>query len=742
MDDYIRKDFGKLLKRNALQMRRLMKPTDTEVMRVYDMNLFEIPVTVDVYGAYVRITDYSNHGLEQYEIDEICDVSARMLYVEPHKVIYHERKKRQGRQQHDLQSEQSVTCIVRESGLSFTVDLTKRIDTGLFLDHVETRRLIRNMAFGCDVLNLFSYTGAFSVYAASGGAKSVTSVDLSVTYSEWCRQNLVLNGFMGDQFSCVSQDALKFLLDAVRDRKKYHLIILDPPSFSNSRKTDCNFDVQRDHVKFIRIINTLLHENGMLLFSTNLGTFEFEAHQINGYEIREISRAVAAAGFSKKRHSLRSWMLEKRQDVEIPAQDLEPVTLTEELSGEAKEHEVQIAKEEVGIVAEEELDDQEVSEDDPLVLSWDEESDVDEEDAEMLTLNEEAETESSTKTKRKDDENSAQRRFDRRHDSEGGAERPRRTERESRPRSDFSRPRRDDDKRSSEDRRFDRDRPPRRFDDRRDSGRRFDDNRERRPAADGDRRRYGEQQRYDRESPSRRFADDRRPPRSFDDRTRRNYEDDRPKRNYEDDRTPRRFDGDRPPRRFDDDRPRRQFDDDRPRKRFEDDRPARRFDDRRPPRSFDDRPRRSYEDDRTPRRFDGDRPPRRFSDDRPQRRFDDERPKRRFDDDRPVRRFEDSRPPRRFDEDRPRRRDDDERPSRRFDEDRPPRRFNDDRPPRRFDSDRKPAERDGEQGLRRSERKSGPKLYGFDQFKPTRTRGEDERPFWLEDEKPSKKDSD
>jgi len=201
MDEHVRKDFGKLLKRNALQTRRIMKAQDTDVMRVYDQNLSELPVTVDLYGAYARITDYSDGHLDPEDVATLCDIASRMLYVEPEKVVFHQRRKRSGRQQHDLQSDSSLEWVVQEQGLSFIVDLTKRIDTGLFLDQAPARNLVREMSLGLDVLNLFSYTGSFSVYAAAGGAKTVTSVDLSSTYTEWCVKNLAKKWVRGQELS-------------------------------------------------------------------------------------------------------------------------------------------------------------------------------------------------------------------------------------------------------------------------------------------------------------------------------------------------------------------------------------------------------------------------------------------------------------------------------------------------------------------------------------------------------------
>jgi len=754
MEDYIRKDFSKLLKRNALQMRRLMKNNDTDVMRVYDLNIAELPISVDLYGHYARITDYSDGGFTEGQKSLICDMCARMLYVEPDKVIFHERKKREGRSQHEVQNDSSLDLVVKEQGLSFAVDLTKRIDTGLFLDHAITRSMVKEMSLGLDVLNLFSYTGSFSVYAAVGGAKSVTSIDLSSTYSEWCKKNLALNGFEGPSYSCITMDAYDFLVEASKKGRRFHLVILDPPSFSNSRKMKHDFDVQRDYIKYIMLINNLLTEGGLLLFSTNLGTFDFNTRKIHGYEIKEITRDIAAPGFSRKRHSLRSWMLEKVEEIKVPQEMLEPVEPVGSESADQREEDANI------ITAAEEAEEKEIvendshdEEDDELVLNWDEdEVDLDEDEAEMLVLNPEETEMEDTMPKKNTKGNAADRRYERRHSNEGDSNYQKKEERQySRQRDDNpDRPRTpegrrfDDDRRSS--RPFDRDRGPRRYED----DRRSDS----RPP-----RRYEDDRRSDSRSP-RRYDDDRRPPRRNDEQPRWNQ--DRPQRRFDErrsqfgDRSPR--DRDQGPSRFDDNRSERRpsyrsdakpsWNRERPPRRFDDDR---RFEER--PRRFDDRP----SQDRAPRRFDDDRRsegrPRRFDDRPPQNR--DQAP-RRFDDDRRFeerpRRFDDrpswdrERPPRRFGEnENPGQRSfgNERRPSRyedRSNQDRPSRPYGDER--RRFDR-RDEGSRNADQNRqeRGSERRGGPKPYGFDQFKPTRTRGKDERPFWLDDvDKNEKKD--
>nr|WP_321265004.1 class I SAM-dependent methyltransferase [uncultured Sphaerochaeta sp.] len=333
--DYTEKDFGKILKQNALKMRRMMLQSNTTCMRVYDRNLERFPVTVDLYGPYARITDYSDDGLDEEDERICCDIVSRMLYVQTSHVVFHRRPKRRGKEQHSLQSEQSIKVQVNENGLLFTVDLTKRIDTGLFLDHMLTRTVVEGMSRGCKVLNLFSYTGSFSVYAARGGAERVESVDLSSTYTAWAEKNLADNGFPSTVVPCIAADAWTYVMEAYAQGKKYDLIIFDPPSFSNSRKMDHDFDVQRDYLRWMKVLNALLAMGGKLVFSTNLGTFKMDEKAIRGFEIKEITRRVAAPGFTRRLGTARTWLLTKHEDIRIPERW---ITSVQEKAGKQDQH--------------------------------------------------------------------------------------------------------------------------------------------------------------------------------------------------------------------------------------------------------------------------------------------------------------------------------------------------------------------------------------------------------------------
>lgn len=312
--DYLIKDFGKLLKKNHLERRHDLG-SSTDCMRVYDRNQAALPVSVDLYGKYARLTDFSEDGLPAELIEALKASCVSNLYLEPSDIIVTRRKKRAGGEQHEKTELEPVVTTVSENGLFFDVNLTTYADTGLFLDQVLARQFIREQSAGQDVLNLFSYTGSFSVYAAAGGANSVTSVDLSSTYTAWAESNLEKNGFSGTPFKCIAQDASVFVRNAIEEGRRYSIIIFDPPAFSNSHKMDKDFDVARDFTQWIHNLEKLLTRDGFIYFSTNLSLFEMKG--LDGIELKvaNVTDIFRAPGFSaKNRGAVRSWIMAKEEN--------------------------------------------------------------------------------------------------------------------------------------------------------------------------------------------------------------------------------------------------------------------------------------------------------------------------------------------------------------------------------------------------------------------------------------------
>ena len=197
----------------------------------------------------------------------------------------------------------------REGGLRFSVNLSDYVDTGLFLDHRITRSLVRDAAKDQRVLNLFAYTGAFSVYAADGGAKSVTTVDWSTTYLDWARRNFILNGFESSHFHFVQQDARDYLKQLKR-HDQFDVAVVDPPTFSNSKRTDDDWDVQRDHVTLLATVLEHIAAGGRVYFSTNSRRFKLRENDIPATSIHEVSRQTVPEDFRNRRIN-RCWVIEK-----------------------------------------------------------------------------------------------------------------------------------------------------------------------------------------------------------------------------------------------------------------------------------------------------------------------------------------------------------------------------------------------------------------------------------------------
>ena len=314
MLDYERKDFAKLLKRGALEGRRWMRSTDSEAVRIYDRNLEGVPVTVDLYGKYAKIVDYAPGALDESTKAQVIDLVNRMAYVELGRIIYQVRRKREGLEQHTLMSDEKVELVVKEHGLEFLVDLTSHIDTGLFLDHAITREYVRSISEGLRVLNLFSYTGSFSVYAAAGKAESVTSVDMSNTYCAIAERNLAANGFIDkSRFPVVVSDALVFIDKAVAEGAQYDLVVFDPPSFSNSHRMARPFDVKKDYLAWMSKLSRIMSDHAILIFSCNSSTFALDKSTLKrSFRITGITEQMAPVGFSRSKGGMsRTWLMEK-----------------------------------------------------------------------------------------------------------------------------------------------------------------------------------------------------------------------------------------------------------------------------------------------------------------------------------------------------------------------------------------------------------------------------------------------
>lgn len=286
---------------------KIARKQDIACFRFYDHDLPEFPFAIEWYDGVVHAAEYKRkHGMEDEEhaawLAACQQTIATVLAIEPQQIFMKERMRKAGRQgQYEKFGDEKQERIVSENGLKFIINLTDYLDTGLFLDHRITRNLVREQSEGKRVLNLFCYTGSFSVYAARGGAKSVTSVDLSKTYINWAKRNMQYNKLYDDKkHEFVNEDVLSIIDSLSKDT--YDIIVCDPPTFSNSKKMDTDFDVQRDHVHLLKKLLKSCTDEGKIYFSNNYRGFQLDRDAIPAVVVKDITAATTPFDFQGKLH--------------------------------------------------------------------------------------------------------------------------------------------------------------------------------------------------------------------------------------------------------------------------------------------------------------------------------------------------------------------------------------------------------------------------------------------------------
>ncbi len=281
-------DFENRLRKNAKARFAWAKKENVTAFRLYDLDIPEWPFAVDWYEGYAHVMEYPRRsqlraGLSEARAEVVRSVSA-VLELPASRVFTktHER----GGGQYERVAAASQLVVVHEHGLKFECNLSDYLDTGLFLDHRVTRARVRSEVAGKRFLNLFAYTGAFTVHALAGGAAQTTTVDMSTTYCDWAERNFRLNKYTtGTQHRVIRDDVLAWLSSA---RGPFDMIVIDPPSVSTSKKMGRRFDVQRDHRWLIDTARALLAPGGVLYFSTNLLTFKLDARVEGAQEQKSI----------------------------------------------------------------------------------------------------------------------------------------------------------------------------------------------------------------------------------------------------------------------------------------------------------------------------------------------------------------------------------------------------------------------------------------------------------------------
>jgi 23S rRNA G2069 N7-methylase RlmK/C1962 C5-methylase RlmI len=277
--------------------------------RLYDRDIPELPLAVDWYEGRLHASSYAGDGAGETgearheRLAGAVAALAAALGVPAADVHVKRRVRAPGGTQYGRLARTGKRFSVAEGDLDFWVNLDDYADTGLFLDHRRTRALVRAEAAGRRVLNLFAYTGAFSVHAAAGGARETVSVDLSNTYLAWARDNLTLNGFGAPAHRTVRDDVLGFLEGARRRGEGgFDLVVIDPPTISRSKKMAGDFDVQRDHPRLIEGALALCRPGAVVYFSTNFSGFELRLPRASGLAAEDITRRTAPADFRTVPH--------------------------------------------------------------------------------------------------------------------------------------------------------------------------------------------------------------------------------------------------------------------------------------------------------------------------------------------------------------------------------------------------------------------------------------------------------
>jgi len=312
--------FANRLRKNLQRLDAWALREGVDCFRVYDADMPEYAFAIDLYGRAVRhvhVQEYAppksvDRDAALQRRREALAVLPQVLDVPPSQVHSRVRKPQKGAEQYQKHGSGAERHAVQEGGLKFWVNFRDYLDTGLFLDHRIMRAKLRAWSTGADFLNLFCYTGSATVYAAAGGARTTVSVDLSNTYLDWARDNLVLNGFGDARHELHRADCLQWLEAQEAAGPRFDLIFVDPPTFSNSKRMEGVLDVQRDHVGMIRRSLKLLRPSGRLVFSTNYTRFKLDAAALADLDVEDVSERTIPRDFERNPHIHRCFVIRPR----------------------------------------------------------------------------------------------------------------------------------------------------------------------------------------------------------------------------------------------------------------------------------------------------------------------------------------------------------------------------------------------------------------------------------------------
>ncbi|MFC1091195.1 bifunctional 23S rRNA (guanine(2069)-N(7))-methyltransferase RlmK/23S rRNA (guanine(2445)-N(2))-methyltransferase RlmL [Pasteurella multocida] len=306
-------DFANRLQKNSKKIEKWAKQQGINAYRLYDADLPEYNLAVDRYDDHIVVQEYAapkniDENKARQRLLDAVTATLQVTGVETNKLILKVRQKQKGTNQYEKLANKGDYFYVNEYGAKLWVNLTDYLDTGLFLDHRLTRKMLGEMAKGKDVLNLFAYTGSATVHMALGGAKSTTTVDMSNTYLNWAEQNLLLNELEGKQHKLIQADCLQWL---ARCDRQFDLIFVDPPTFSNSKRMEDSWDVQRDHIKLMTQLKRILRPNGTIVFSNNKRGFKMDLEGLSalGLSAVDITAKTLPLDFERNKQIHNCWVV-------------------------------------------------------------------------------------------------------------------------------------------------------------------------------------------------------------------------------------------------------------------------------------------------------------------------------------------------------------------------------------------------------------------------------------------------
>ncbi len=307
-------EFANRLKKNLKKLKPWLKQQNTQCYRLYDADLPDYNVAIDRYDDWLVVQEYAppkdiSEDKARRRLQEVLLHLPAVTGIPASQISLKVRTRQKGTSQYEKLDQQGVTKTVQENNARFEVNLTDYLDTGLFLDHRDTRQRVQQLAKDKDVLNLFAYTGSVSVFAALGGARSVCTVDMSKTYLDWAKRNFSLNQLTGP-YAFVQADCTNWLTS---HSGQYDLIFIDPPSFSNSKRMQSTWDVQRDHVALITQAVGCLKPGGTIIFSNNKRGFKLDTAAIEALDLtaQDITKQTIPQDFARHSSIHKCWQLSR-----------------------------------------------------------------------------------------------------------------------------------------------------------------------------------------------------------------------------------------------------------------------------------------------------------------------------------------------------------------------------------------------------------------------------------------------